>query len=677
MLSILIKDKDMKDKDKEYAQKSSLKLPSPSLALEMRDASSISPLLNTPTLPFAESRRMEEDMPRAFSPFSDRPHRKGDHAQAVEAWKRYRNVDRLLELIYDFYRGGGRLPIMLELYSSLAMVLFVVNFGIFLVWGVNWGFLGRPATALEHPRLWEVAHFPRMPLLVLLSWIGFMVGWGVWLVRTWRTGEELRDIELIYEGLLGFDANTMRNVDFDAVIAALNEAQKDYPLGTGNLDAYTVCNRLMRRDNYLIALFNKNILDLQLPILKYSFLTRHLEWNLNMTLLGFVFDERFNVKKRFTRATEKKALAAELTQRFRFMAAVNLALAPVIFLYLVFYFFLRYAEEIYRNPGSIGLRSYSRVARWRFREFNELPHYFEDRLEQSHRKALKFLDQFHNRRMVTLARLVGFIAGSFIAILLVISFANEDLLMHFELTRGKSPIWYLPIFGLVLAVCRAVLPNSYKRHDAKKLITQLTEYTHYNPPHWQSMRPGQIATEFRQLFRYRIVGISEDFLGILAVPWLLWFRLPEQSEAIVDFFREFTVHVDGLGYVCSFALFDFANQKQAQAPLIPAGEVESGMGTVLQPGKMQRSYLVFRGHHPQTAPIDEAGEELLSQLNAFTQQSRGNLSTESLMQKSSVVLDKMARQEHIHNALEEGEEEKPAAGLINLFDRFYYSSMSK
>ena len=49
----------------------------------------------------------------------------------------------------------------------------------------------------------------------------------------------------------------------------------------------------------------------------------------------------------------------------------------------------------------------------------------------------------------------------------------------------------------------------------------------------------------------------EEVLSVLITPFILWFSLPNSSERIVDFFREFTVHVDGIGYVCSFAVFDF------------------------------------------------------------------------------------------------------------------------
>lgn len=48
-----------------------------------------------------------------------------------------------------------------------------------------------------------------------------------------------------------------------------------------------------------------------------------------------------------------------------------------------------------------------------------------------------------------------------------------------------------------------------------------------------------------------------ELLSVVLTPFVLWFSLPNCAPAIVDFFREFTVHVDSLGYVCSFAVFDF------------------------------------------------------------------------------------------------------------------------
>lgn len=55
----------------------------------------------------------------------------------------------------------------------------------------------------------------------------------------------------------------------------------------------------------------------------------------------------------------------------------------------------------------------------------------------------------------------------------------------------------------------------------------------------------------------KIVIYGQELISVLLTPLVLWWSLPKSAPAIIDFFKEFTVHVDGLGYVCSFAVFDF------------------------------------------------------------------------------------------------------------------------
>lgn len=62
---------------------------------------------------------------------------------------------------------------------------------------------------------------------------------------------------------------------------------------------------------------------------------------------------------------------------------------------------------------------------------------------------------------------------------------------------------------------------------------------------------------FGQLFQMKIALLFQELISVVVTPFVLWYTLPTCAGAIVDFFREFTVHVDGLGYVCSFAVFDF------------------------------------------------------------------------------------------------------------------------
>jgi autophagy-related protein 9 len=99
----------------------------------------------------------------------------------------------------------------------------------------------------------------------------------------------------------------------------------DYTTPTAKLDAHDVANRIMRQENYLIALFNKDLLDLRLPLprpLKTilglfgvyheskqgTILTRALEWNLRFCLMDYLFDRSGRVRTVFLKDRNRELL---------------------------------------------------------------------------------------------------------------------------------------------------------------------------------------------------------------------------------------------------------------------------------------------------------------------------------------------------------------------------------
>jgi autophagy-related protein 9 len=72
-----------------------------------------------------------------------------------------------------------------------------------------------------------------------------------------------------------------------------------------------------------------------------------------------------------------------------------------------------------------------------------------------------------------------------------------------------------------------------------------------------------------QLYTMKLTIFIEELLSVFFTPFILYFSLPKCSERIIDFFREFTVHVDGVGYVCSFGMFDFKKPGVRTLPCLP------------------------------------------------------------------------------------------------------------
>jgi autophagy-related protein 9 len=76
----------------------------------------------------------------------------------------------------------------------------------------------------------------------------------------------------------------------------------------------------MRQENYLISLFNKELLDLRVPLPaplrrllgeeegNGTMLTRALEWNLRFCLMEYLFDPAGHVRKVFLKSKNRGVL---------------------------------------------------------------------------------------------------------------------------------------------------------------------------------------------------------------------------------------------------------------------------------------------------------------------------------------------------------------------------------
>ena len=193
---------------------------------------------------------------------------------------------------------------------------------------------------------------------------------SLWLVAfylIWKSVQFLFDIKRLlnvrdfYLYLLGIPDDDMQTVTWQDVVARimtlrdhnlataqnLSRAQRHF-LGSQSkerLDASDIANRLMRRENYMIALFNKDILDMSIPlplVHNYQLLSRALEFALNYSILDFVFDSRGQVNQLFLKADRRGELSIKLRQRFQFSGVMILLMSPFVVGYLVIVYFLTY-----------------------------------------------------------------------------------------------------------------------------------------------------------------------------------------------------------------------------------------------------------------------------------------------------------------------------------------------
>lgn len=172
--------------------------------------------------------------------------------------------------------------------------------------------------------------------------------------------------------------------------------------------------------------------------------------------------------------------------------------------------------------------------------------------------ASRYLDQFPKVKTVQIARFVAFVAGAIVAVLAVGTLWDSELFLAFELTSEKTVFFYLAVFGAIWTISNGTIPDENLVFDPEYALRNVIEYTHYSPDHWKDrLHSDEVRRDFALLYQLKIAIFLQEVFSIIITPFVLWFSLPKCSDQIIDFFREFTIHVDGVGYLCSFAVFDF------------------------------------------------------------------------------------------------------------------------
>ncbi|SGZ51802.1 CIC11C00000002613 [Sungouiella intermedia] len=592
--------------------------------------------------------------------------------RALYLWANIVNMDEFLIDLYYYYRGKGFANIVMGRAVDILILVFILTFTTFLKWGIDYDYFFNEWTSNSDVNLTLrdliIPNYfsTRVPLSIKFFLLGFACYIVLRLVQLYFDYKyKLAELQSFYRHLLDIsDDLELMTISWSTIVERLMKLKNYNSLTSSNpnlpphyvndlnskvrLNAHDIANRIMRKENYMIALINKEVLDLLIPspaifnsvISRHSVLTRTLEWNLKLCIDNFVFNENGHINQNILKESSRNQLSQELSSRFKMAAIINLILCPFIVFYFVLLNFFRYFNEYKNNPSSlIGLRQYTPWAEWKLREFNELPHFFIKRLHLSIGPANTYINQFPGGFLINnLMSLANFVSGAFLAVLVLMALLFEDEehnFWSFEITESRSTLFYISIFGTLWALTSGSLNTSTVTNSAENLNTQgvsffydpeaslryVSQFTHYLPSSWNGrLHTLEVKKEFCELYSLKIIIIFNEILSVILTPFILWFKISNRSSAIIDFFREYSIHVDGLGHVCYFAMFNFEEKdknmmfdmnkkkpkkktklKREEKPKLKHSDTEEssdeqsdpGLGEFYQDDKMIKSYMYF------------------------------------------------------------------------------------
>ncbi|KAB1276236.1 Autophagy-related protein 9B [Camelus dromedarius] len=498
--------------------------------------------------------------------------------------------------IYSYHQRSGFTCILLEDVFQLGQFIFIVTFTTFLLRCVDYNVLfanqpnNRTRPGLLHSKVTlsdailpssqcaQRIHSSSLMVFLLILATAF---WLFQLLRSVCNLFSYWDIQVFYREALHIPLGELGSVSWAEVQSRLLALQRSgglcvQPRPLTELDLH---HRILRYTNYQVALANKGLLPTRCALPwggSVAFLSRGLALNVDLLLFRgpfSLFRGGWELPDAYKRSDQRAALAARWRRSVLLLAAVNLALSPL-------------------------------VLAWQLRHFNELPHELRALLARAYRPPRLLARRAPPAPLLALlARQLVFFAGALFAALLVLTVYDEDVLAVEHVLTAMTAL------GILATVARSFIPDEQAQSRSPQLLLQAAlAHMHYLP---EETGPAGKASAYRQMARllqYRAVSLTEELLSPLLTPLFLLFWFRPRALEIIDFFHHFTVDVAGVGDICSFALMDVKRHGHPQ--WLSEGQTEASLSQRAEDGKTELSLMRFSLVHPQWRPPDHSSKFL-------------------------------------------------------------------
>ena len=481
----------------------------------------------------------------------------------AEGWGAAANLDMYFSSLYSYFYHRGLTPLVCKGIVELVTLFMTLILSIFLFVYVDWrklidcidestcepdfvqGYIvPRP---FAKRTVWTV--IVTLYILIFCAYASFAV---------WSFFRQIRDslqAKWVFEERLGIPTHRLEGgaVEWDRdVVEKLMQLQEsgEYRIAIHgkDIDALVVANRILRKENFLVAIFNRGLLDLSVPFLGNCFYCPSVELSLYFSILNFMFNHKYKVRPAFYLDP------AALRRRFMLCGIAHVVFMPFLLFFLTLHFGLQHAYDWKSTKQYLGPRDWSMASKLRFREFNELPHVFERRLAPSHEAAEGYLKLFGQKEIVTaVGRIMVFIGGSLGAVLIGFAAINDAILLHVKIADWNL-LWYAGIVGVIYSTGKSMIPSGEARpryiknmHETMdNALANVATYTHYYPDLW--LKRGwdkSTYSAFSSMYQFKAQLFMQEILAAIVAPYVLCVSLARCAEPICEFILATKTEISG------------------------------------------------------------------------------------------------------------------------------------
>ena len=504
--------------------------------------------------------------------------------------------------VYSYFMRGGYYAILIENILHIITTGSTLAFITFVTFCVDWNSIGRCQSEDTCNNFSEYVIYPKHfhTTFTVACMIMFIIVFSIYWVITLLTlvKESVRYLRIRnYFKNIGIRTDEIKVLTWLDVVKNMIENDND-------LNPEIIVGSVMNKDNYLIAMVGSSAFNID-----EAYYTKVFLWVINVVVLNQIFSQPNNKKI----SVDTHAVS----NMIKILAVAQIILCPFTFTLTIVHSIINVTTDIYTGNSYLGPKEWTTHARLSFREYNELPHIFDIRINKSYEHAGKYEQKFSAHIMNMLMKRIIFTLGTFLTLLVFLTFYNETLVLYIKLFN-RSLIWYITILVTLITVCRmAIVDTTSINESAEEIMEKIAEHTHYFPECWKGKcHKCDILEKYKTLFTYKLVNILYELISIFYIPYYMLYKMPDDLEKIALFIEGNTKYCEGIGHICSAGLSTNLNvfstydgDYASYELLIEDEKIKRSLAnfnnyyssTMLQEGKKE----IYTIHEEQTAEIEE------------------------------------------------------------------------
>lgn len=446
--------------------------------------------------------------------------------------------------LYNYYVNNGYYNIITSQVVYILNNTFILLYTLFLVKCVNWNILFTLDSPIELKDTIYMENLFKLnfyTLILVLTFIIYILCKVIYLIYD---SFNYKYIKSFYNDKLNIKEEEISILKWENIIERLKETEN-----IENLDIFYINNKITCKDNYLITLFDKDII-------KVDYLTQLMEWNIRFCFINPIFNKEFKYNIHFLNL--KPQFVNDIKNKIKFVAIINFIFMPILLPFIIIKNLFKNGEQFYNKPQLLFSRHWTLKAKWKFRNYNELYHEFHEKILKSMVYANDYSNQFPNKLIETFTKLIILICSSFFIVLVFLSIVNEKVLLNLYISDNKTVIWFIGLFATIIAVLKSVVRENIiyypdeKLNEIKTIINSIEKEESKDKKH---------IHYFFNLYQFHIITLIKDVFYTVLVPFELY-KLSYRTKNIMAYLSEITINNAKYGHTNKYSLMEREKDKK-------------------------------------------------------------------------------------------------------------------